>query len=265
VGCGIWRVGRRIRRSLTAINAALVIATLAGLSATAFGQSARDALPGIVGRDDRVVLDPTVWPWHALGRINQGTGAHCTGTLVAPDAVLTAAHCVFHARTNRALRPHELHFVAGYRRGDYLAHARARAVEVAPGYRYRAMPNLTEVAEDWAIIRLEHPLTIRPIPVRTLPAGVDEGRLSRAGYSQDRAHLLSLHAGCSLRGVLAGGRVLVTDCDSTRGDSGSPLLLFRDHQVWLVGIAAAVVDRGGQEGGVAVHAAAFADRLPPPE
>jgi protease YdgD len=225
-------------------------------------QAARDSLPGIVGQDDRVALDPTAWPWHALGRINQGTGGHCTGTLVAPDAVLTAAQCVFDGRTLRRLRPRELHFVAGYRRGDYLAHARGRAVVLAPAYRYRARPTLAEVAEDWAIVLLDQTLAIRPIPLRALPAdGVVDGRLQRAGYSQDRAHLLSIHDGCHLRSMLAGGRVLLTDCDSTRGDSGSPLLLRQGEQVWLVGVASAVLDEGAQEGGLAVHATAFIDQL----
>jgi protease YdgD len=140
-------------------------------------------------------------------------------------------------------------------------------VRVSPAYRHRRTPTLAEVAEDWAIIELERPLPIRPIPVRALPADgtVPEGRLQRAGYSQDRAHLLSVHDGCALRGVLAGGAVLLTDCDGTRGDSGSPLLLRRGEQVWLVGVSSSVVDGGAQEGGLAVHAAAFLDSLFPRE
>jgi protease YdgD len=229
----------------------------------ALARPPRSSLPGIVGRDDRTALDPTEWPWHALGRVNQGTGAHCTGTLVVPDAVLTAAHCLFHARTGRPLQPRGLHFVAGYRRGDYLAHALGRAVRLSPAYRYERRPNLAEVAEDWAIIQLDRALPIRPIPVRALPEGgtIVDGRLQRAGYSQDRAHLLSIHDGCSLRGMPAGGRVLFTDCDGTKGDSGSPLLLRQGEQVWLVGVSSAVLDQGPQEGGLAVHAAAFIDRL----
>jgi protease YdgD len=178
--------------------------------------------------------------------------------------VLTAAHCVFDGRSRRRLQPRELHFVAGYRRGEYLAHARGRAVEVAPDYRYQAAPTLAEVAEDWAIVRLDQALAIRPIPLRVLPAdGALDGRLQRAGYSQDRAHLLSIHDGCHLRAMPAGGRVLLTDCDSTSGDSGSPLLLRQGDQAWLVGVTAAVLDEGAREGGLAVHATAFIDRLRP--
>jgi protease YdgD len=90
----------------------------------------------------------------------------------------------------------------------------------------------------------------RPIPVRALPAdgAMPDGHLQRAGYSQDRAHLLSIHDGCRLLGLLAEGRVLLTDCDGTRGDSGSPLLLRQGEEVWLIGVASAVVDEGAARG-----------------
>jgi protease YdgD len=247
------------------IIAMALAAAILGWPEPGVPQAARDGLPGIVGQDDRTPLDPTSWPWHALGRVNQGTGAHCTGTLIAPDAVLTAAHCLFHARTGRPLRPHEVHFVAGYRRGAYLAHARGRAIRTSPAYRYRRQATAAEVAEDWAILYLERPLAIRPIPVRAVPADgtMSDGHLQRAGYSQDRPHLLSIHDGCRLQGLLAGGRVLFTDCDGTRGDSGSPLLLRQGEQVWLIGLASAVVDDVAREGGLAVHASAFIAGLPP--
>ena len=39
--------------------------------------------------------------WQAVGRIDTGPG-FCTGTLIAADLVLTAAHCLFHPRPESA-------------------------------------------------------------------------------------------------------------------------------------------------------------------
>jgi protease YdgD len=59
--------------------------------------SAQDLHPGIIGKDDRVRLDERGPPWDAGGQVNVAgyrTRIQCTGTLVAPKIVVTAAHCV---------------------------------------------------------------------------------------------------------------------------------------------------------------------------
>lgn len=224
----------------------------------ALAEAPRDQLPGVVGRDNRTPLDSSAWPWRAVGRLNQGTGAHCTAALIAPDAVLTAAHCVFHARSGRLLNPREVQFLAGYRRGDYLAHSRSRALHVARGFTFTRDPQLDDVANDWAIVRLEQPLEIRPIPLRAFPGiaviNEPEPHLLRVGYDQDRAHLLSLQDDCRVLDLVADDRVLVTDCDGPRGASGSPLLLREGGQVWIIGVTSAIGEGGLGEATLAVHA-----------
>lgn len=237
---------------------------LAGLLAVLTG-SARGAesfLPGIVGDDDRTPLDSESWPWQALGRVNQAAGLHCTGALIAKDAVLTAAHCLMDRLTGAWLDASTVVFAAGYRRGEAVDSAHGREIlhpaqAVDPRH-----PSLQDVAADWAVLYLEHPLHIRPIPVHPLPPEGSAFRFKRAGYSQDRPHLLSLHDGCALLARLDGGRVLFTDCDSTHGDSGSPLLLRQGKKTWIVGITSAVVARGLKPGSYAVDASVFAASLP---
>jgi len=67
---------------------------------------------GIEGDDNRTAIETEVWPWTALGRINREIGGHCTGALIAPDLVLTAAHCLYNFEDERWTIPMEVHFVA---------------------------------------------------------------------------------------------------------------------------------------------------------
>lgn len=224
--------------------------------------------PGIAGHDDRVPLDSTEWPWRAVGRVNQGNGAYCTGTLIAPDAVLTAAHCLLSRYTGRFLDPHGVIFVAGLRRDKNAGFARGRAIRHAPSFAGLQASGITvdNIAQDWAVLELEHPLPIRPIAVHPLPAGDgmrpgERISLQRAGYGRDRPYLLSLHDGCSIRERLADDRVLFTDCDTTFGDSGSALLLKQGDDIWVVGVSSAIGARQAKQGSYAVHAAAFIDSL----
>ena len=51
--------------------------------------------------DRRVAVDPNKPPWNAVAKVQTNTAARCTGVLIAPAVVLTAAHCLY----NRLTRP----------------------------------------------------------------------------------------------------------------------------------------------------------------
>lgn len=237
------------------LRAILCALLMLGQAAPAVAQ--RELLPGILGADDRVPSESTEWPWTAIGRVNRATGGFCTGTLVGPRHVLTAAHCLFDTNGQR-VHPSDLHFVAGYRRGEYLAHAVAAKVVFPDGYRPERKPSPEALAKDWGILVLRDPMPIRPIPVQAA-ADPAEAKLLRAGYSQDRAHLLSVHDDCSAVGSPESGRLIVHTCDATRGDSGSPLLLRTADGAAIVGINVGVGQALGL--GFAVPAETFADAL----
>lgn len=220
---------------------------------------------GIIGDDNRVMLDSGQWPWSAVGRVNRTWGGYCTGTLVAPDVVLTAEHCLFDARTRRWIKPTELHFLAGYRRGGYLFHATVKRIvaPMTPPPRQGSVAAEGWPADDWALLVLNDAAAVAPIPVKALAEGKMAGgdgeppRVMRAGYGQDRPYLLSLDDDCTVKAQLAEGRVLNHTCDALPGDSGSPLLVRSGEEVFVIGVTSGVAQIGTVQQGMAVGAAAF--------
>jgi protease YdgD len=203
---------------------------------------------GLGGAEARRAVDGTEAPWTSLVRVQSEAGGHCTGVLVAPDRVLTAAHCLVAARTRAWVRPERVHVLAGYDRGEFRGHA------VAASYRTGGFDPAAggPHGADWAVLRLAAPLPAPVLPV----VGAEPGMAAMlGGWQRDRAHALLADTACRIEAVGhdAAGPLLRHGCAATRGSSGGPLLV-RLKDGWAVaGVQSGALREG--RGGVAVPAA----------
>lgn len=216
------------------------------------------------GKDERTFPSSKQYPWSAIGRV-EGSEGYCTGTLVAPHWVLTAAHCLY-------LGPdqHELELPTEFGAGVSGTEVGARAAVV--DYRLPAQFNIREYERgsdvdgyDWALLLLARPLgdTTGWIPVararrKELDSLLeDERAILQAGYSYDAAHLLTAHVGCAVAEI-HDDNTISHECDSLQGDSGSPLLIAPDGDYRIIAIDSAAYDgEGNFPRNVAVDARAF--------
>lgn len=196
-------------------GARVTIAAIAALLFATSGASAQTS--GLIRLTDRDDL----FGWEAVGRVDLGRDGYCTGVLIAPDQVLTAAHCVYD-RARQGIAPDIIQFRAGLRDGVVIAEAGVARYAVAPGYDPAAGMQAENVRRDVALLQLSTPISAAlaaPFHLAAAPAAGQ--RVSVVSYGRDRDKAPSWQRDCGLLWRSKG--VMGFDCAVINGSSGAPV------------------------------------------
>lgn len=176
--------------------------------------------------------------WQAVGRLNIGERSFCTGSLIAPDLVLTAAHCMFDSDTGERIADAKVQFLADWRGGRAAAYRGVKRSLVHPRFTFTDGNFADRVASDVAILELDQPIrnsSIKPFSTDARPVtGAEVGVVS---YAKDRADSPSLQEVCHVMARQRGS--LVLSCDVDFGSSGAPIFVIEDGEARIVSLVSA--------------------------
>ncbi|MEP1961462.1 trypsin-like serine peptidase [Tateyamaria sp.] len=183
--------------------------------------------------------------WEAVGRLNIGNSGFCTGTLIAPNMVLTAAHCLYDKESGVRIEHDQVEFLAGWRDGRASAYRTVRRAVVHPNYEYASHVNTGGEGNDLALLELDHPIRDGKIHPFSTEARPQRGsKVAVVSYGAGRSEAPSLQELCSVLALQQG--MLVTSCSVDFGSSGAPIFVVQEGEVQIVSVVSAKAEVDGK-------------------
>ena len=207
----------------------------------------------------------------AIGRLEvKGSHQDCTGVLIRPDVVLTAAHCL-HPK-GILVSADQVLFVPS---SSAVAKSSGTALLVQGGEVPQGKIGRDLIPFDWAAIQVEPVRSVTPIPIApmTLDQAMKEiargAKFYSAGYGQGAKDRLRLHERCSLLPAESAELATIyftSSCVVRLGDSGGPVALVNGNKPRLIGLIVGFDPRPdiGAPVGFIAPASAFAPYLDGP-
>ena len=174
--------------------------------------------------------------WEAVGRVDQRNAGFCTGALIEPDIVLTAAHCLVDKKTNAPFDPSDIVFRAGYRDGKSVAVRGALQTVVHPEFVDQSSERYGTTGTDIGLVKLASPIPTvlaRPFSVGTQSVGEN---VSVVSYARGRSEALSWQKSCTVLAKSTARNAAAYTCDVTFGASGSPVFDLSGSQPQIVSV-----------------------------